>query len=172
MSSEGDPVNVDEAIRGARRTAWRLEQQPHYAADFHAGHYERWLAGEPIEPADTPDYPEWLELAREVTDRGVDVARVRVDEEPATAVNRWARWKGRANVEAGERLIYLPRSAVAGLGLDPVDWWLIDVEVLVVLSFDPAGVFQGLSATDDPEAVRAAADQWAALLAAAETLAP
>lgn len=62
---------------------------------------------------------------------------------PPTDYQRWERWIGRWNVEAGEKMHYLTRAKAYEIGLLPaagdVDWWLLDSSRLIMMWFDEVG---------------------------------
>jgi hypothetical protein len=150
----------------ARSTAWRFEQQARYASDFHPGHFERWLAGDPVTPP--PGHSQWRQVVRGLVDRGVQVTRVRIHEDPPTEVNRWARFKGRWNSMAGEEMRYARRADTPPDLLGPTDWWLVDGAVLLVMAFDHDGAMIDHRITSDPAVVAAARDAWPTLLRVSE----
>lgn len=158
-------LDVIQLIRNATKSAWRLEQQPRYASDFMPGHYERWLAGDPI--VMETERP-WCEMVTELSGRGVEVARVRVHEAPPTEINKWSRWKGQVNTAAGEKMHYLDRSTAERIDLGADDWWLIDRETLVVMAFDPEGELDSISSTTDPNTIESLLAKWAEAIGASE----
>lgn len=153
-------------LAGARSTAWRFEQQPRYASDFHPGHFERWLAGIPVVPP--PGHDQWRKTIGGLVGRGVRVVRVRVHEDPPTEVNRWARFKGRWNSLAGEEMRYARRRDVPAHLLGPTDWWLIDSTTLLVMDFDHNGVMIDHRVVDDPAETAGFAAVWPELLRISE----
>ena len=63
--------------------------------------------------------------------------------DPPTDYQRWMRWRGRFNTEAGETLHYLTvdQATEAGLlnGVALRDWWFFDNDRLMVLTHNPEG---------------------------------
>lgn len=125
----GRPPALDDLLAVAARRVLHLEMRDHYEG---SPAFVTWLAGEPI------DYPamygSWLAMARPVVARGVDFRRARVVSEP---VSRYVRFEHEmtphANIAAGERVRWLPRSRASELRLPGNDFWLVDDVVLFSL---------------------------------------
>ena len=83
------------------------------------------------------------QVARQVA-QGKSMGRVRIVDDPITDYQRWMQWMDRWNREAGEEILYLPRSSAQQAGLWPAagqaDWWFFDDEVLMLMHFDERGV--------------------------------
>ena len=139
-------------------SAFRLELQPLYREDEEEESLRKFLAGEPTDPAvDVEGCLPWWELVRDLTRRGGRMERVRVHEDPPTDYQRWERWLGRWNEEAGEVIWYPTRAQAHEFGLLPaggdVDWWLFDSHRLVQMHFDADGNRIRTELVSDPEAV-------------------
>jgi hypothetical protein len=121
-------------------TAFRLELQPAYVEPVEAETLAKFLAGHPEEPTCVPAIKQWLDQVAAMAQEGRHIERVRVHEDPPTDYQRWERWAGRWNVEAGEKIHYLTREHAEAAGLLPgagdVDWWLFDSKRLIVMRFD------------------------------------
>lgn len=133
----------ESQLFGARRYAWRWEQQPAYEVADERAQLDAFLAGHPGPPPDEPGG--YLSLVRQmVHERGVTLGRVRVVEQPPTDYQRWLRWVDRWNREAGEDIHYLPRPVLQQMGRPPFapasDWWLIDGEQLLIINYVPGGL--------------------------------
>jgi hypothetical protein len=137
-----DPDFAD-LLRGFEHTAFRLELQPAYAEPEEAATLARFLADDPEPPTAVPGLRSWFEQVAEQTMQGKRVERVRVHEDPPTDYQRWERWIGRWNTEAGERISYLTRKRAHQIGLLPAvgdrDWWLLDSRQLIIMTFDSEG---------------------------------
>lgn len=164
-----------ELFQTTRRSIVRLEQQSHYADELRDRHLPRWQAGDPIDPLSEPALVHWLLLMIELEDRGVEVTRVRVLDDPPTADQEWLRWLGHWNTAAGEEMRYLSRTQASDCGLLPAagsdDWWLFDDTTLLSLHFDASGAFRSARATQDPRAVQPALRCWTTALANSTPLA-
>ncbi len=127
------PLTDDEfadAFRTFATTAFRLELQPAYAEPVEQETVAKFLAGQPERPSDVPGIREWLEQVSQMAREGRRIERVRVHEDPPTDYQRWERWAGQWNVDAGEMIHYLTRRQAEDAGLLPAvggdDWWLLD----------------------------------------------
>jgi hypothetical protein len=80
--------------------------------------------------------------------------RVHVVTEPLTDYVRFELTRAYpANVEAGEDVRILPRSATADLALPPDDFWLFDSRVAGVMAYSEAGDFRYFELTNDPDVI-------------------
>jgi hypothetical protein len=129
-----------EAFRTFTSTAFRLELQAAYSEPIERETLAKFLAGEPEPPTEVPAFQAWLEQVKGMASEGRRIERVRVHEDPPTDYQRWERWVGNWNVEAGEVIHYLTRRQAEVAGLLPVlgteDWWLFDSSRLIVMRFD------------------------------------
>ena len=132
-----------EQLRDYASTAYRFELQPFYAVDGEQESFRRFLAGRPVSPLDVEEDRAWLDMVREHTVAGRRMARVRVHEDPPTEYQRWMRWRGQFNQEAGETMHYLTveQAIAAGIvgGVALRDWWFFDDDRLMVLTHNPEG---------------------------------
>ncbi|WP_166379813.1 DUF6879 family protein [Catellatospora methionotrophica] len=137
-----------------RVSAFRLETQPVYTVAGEQDTLRRYLTGHPQHPADVPYLATWLDQIRQVTAEGRRVERVRIVDEPPTDYQRWERWVGQWNTEAGERIRYLSRAVAESIGLPlAADWWLFDEERVAVMRFDETGRPLGGTVVTDPAVV-------------------
>lgn len=141
-------------LAGFEASAFRLELQPAY--DEPGDSVARYLAGDPQDPDDVPEFRAWAAQVRAITDSGRTISRVRVHDDPPNGYQRWERWAGRQTIAAGERIRYLSRSAALAVGLLPAagpdDWWLLDEARLVVMRFGGDRLVVS-ELVDDPERV-------------------
>jgi len=125
------------------QTAFRLELQPTYTEEFENAWLARWLAGDRTPPTEVPEMAAWFEQLRALTAEGRTMTRVRVQDEPPTAYQRWENWVGIWNRAAGEHLRRMTRAKAHDVGLLPAagenDWWLLDNSRLIVMTFDADG---------------------------------
>lgn len=130
-------------LRDYAHTAYRFELQPFYAVDGEQESFRRFIEGRPVSPLDVAEDRAWLDQVRRQTAEGKHMARVRIHQDPPTDYQRWMRWRGTFNVEAGETLHYLTvgQAAKAGLlgGVALRDWWFFDNNRLMVLTHNPEG---------------------------------
>lgn len=163
-----DWSEVRDAVVGAR-VALRLEQQPSYAqTPEEREHFEAFLHGDRRAPTTVPNLARWYETVagRPV---GCRMERVRIHQDPPTDYQRWVRWIGEWNDRAGDVMHYTTPRQASAAGLDdagPDDWWLLDDELLIRLTFDVPDVAT-LSASDDPGDIDRAHQWWRLALDAA-----
>jgi hypothetical protein len=140
-----------EAVRTFRRSAFRLETRPSYALGYEREDFERFLAGEPREPAEADWWRPWLERMARFTREGKTVQRVRILDEPPTGYQRWMLWGLPWHIAAGEDIRYITRSRAQRIGL-PLshDWWLLDGERLILMRFTVAGEIDRKELVTDP----------------------
>lgn len=124
--------------------AFRLELQPVYREPNEQRCLTAWRAGHGTDPlVDMPGAQEWFAMVAALTRRGGRMERVRIHDEPPTDYQRWLRWLGAWNTEAGEVLRYLTRRRAHEIELLPgagdVDWWLLDNQTLIWMHFDTIG---------------------------------
>ena len=143
MVDELSEVEFVEQLRTFERTAFRLELQPVYLEPVEAATVAKFLAGDPEPPTEVESLDAWFSQVTRLTRQGRRIQRVRVHEEPPTGYQRWERWIGRWNLEAGEEIRYVTRQAAHQAGLLPEagdkDWWLLDASRLIVMTFDGQG---------------------------------
>ncbi|MBL0886196.1 hypothetical protein HGK34_07920 [Myceligenerans sp. I2] len=111
----------------------------------------------------------WCDQIRDQTARGVRVERVRVHQDPPTDYQRWVRWVGRWNEEAGEVMYYTTPERVAAVGLQVAgadDWWLLDDTALIRMTYQQPGIATSYLVTD-PAEVGKAREWWQLALQAA-----
>lgn len=157
------PLTTDEwaaELAGFARTAFRVELQPHYATDEESELWDRWLAGDRTPPTDVPAVRDWLDQIAAQVAAGKRIERVRVQQDPPTEYQRWQRWFGRWNAEAGEQIRYMTVQRAHEVGLLPAagpdDWWLLDEQRLIVTRFDADGRLIGSELDTDPQRVKQA----------------
>jgi len=142
----GTPITDAEfgrMLREFEASAFRLELQSAYSEPTEHATVARFLAGDPQPPIEVPELRDWFDQIRRLTSEGKTITRVRVHEDPPTDYQRWERWIGRWNTEAGEDITYLTRQQAHDIGLLPdagdTDWWLLDDTTLILMRFDRDG---------------------------------
>lgn len=138
-------------LAAARVSLFRLETCE-YAIDEEREEFDRWRAGEPVEPPDSGLWRPWLGQVAEWRRRGVAVVRARVlaDGTP-TEYQRWMIWAEPWYADAGEHVIYMRRREAADAGVPlGTDWWLIDDARVIVMWFTAAGEIAGKILITDP----------------------
>jgi hypothetical protein len=150
----GKPISDEEfgdLFRTFERSAFRLETRDRYALSYEREEFERFLAGSPTPPSEITWWRSWLDQTAALTAQGKFVGRVRILDEPPSDYQRWMLWAAPWYAEAGEVIRWLPRSTAraAGVGLDR-DWWLFDLERLVVMEFTGTGEIAARTLVTDP----------------------
>lgn len=143
-----------DQLAGFQRTAWRWENQPFYEIGAELPNVDAFLAGHPADPMQNEYLAPWMRQVAAQTAAGKQIGRVRVIEEPPTEYQRWERWLDRWNTDAGEAIMYLPRSYVrqnlsAQEPFPGTDWWLFDDARVMIMHFDGAGQRVRVELTDD-----------------------
>ncbi|MBT8228531.1 MAG: hypothetical protein HKP61_00890 [Dactylosporangium sp.] len=157
------PISWSEFERHFERSkrAFHLELRDTYNVEQEREPLRTWLAGIPDDFAWRRD---WLSFVRRETDRGVQIQRVRVVNEPPSGYQRWARSLDPQNIDAGEDLRYLPRRLTDGIEFPLEDLWLFDDNHLLWSLFQPDGGAGGFAVEDDPAAlaqcIRARDQTW------------
>lgn len=146
-----------DQLAGVRVSAFRLEQQDQYSEPREDVDLARFLAGERDDPMTYPGFADWCRQITRLTQSGVRWQRVRVQQDPPTPYQRWARYVSQWNIAAGEDIRYLPRPVAHEIGLlpaaGPSDWWLLDDERLLVLTYDGDQHLVGRYLVTDADAV-------------------
>jgi len=148
------PITEEEflaAVRGFRSSAFHFEAQAAYALGYEQADLKRFLAGDPVLPADSDMWRPWLERVARFRAEGKHIGRIRVLEEPPTDYQRWLLWASPWLEAAGEDIGYMARSRALAVGL-PLDhdWWLLDRERVLITWFTPDGEIREKIATDEP----------------------
>ena len=129
-------------MRTFESSAFRLEQQPGYAVDYEAEQLAAFRAGEVRDPREMPEFATWLPTVGEHVAQGRQIERVRIHQEPPTDYQRWTRYVGQWNVEAGEIIHYATTEQAHQVGLlpeaGPYDWWFLDDARILRMTFNDA----------------------------------
>ena len=149
-----------ELLAGYKQSAFRLEQQRQYLISYEQESLAQFLAGTPQAPEEMPGFTEWTEQIKRQTAAGKQMMRVRIQEEPPTDYQRWENWIATWNMAAGELMRRMSRQRAHEVGLLPAagkdDFWLLDEQSLIVMSFDRDGTPGTYELVDDPEAIKQA----------------
>ena len=120
--------------------------------------YQDWLAGRPVP---VPALPEWRDLVRSHTARGVKFRRARIVSEPWSEYIRYEHYiTDASNVAAGEEIRWLPRREAGGLLVPVNDFWVLDDRLVRWGYFAGDGEFLEHELTDDPEIVGICAEAF------------
>jgi hypothetical protein len=119
-----------------------------------------WKAGKEIpEPA----LPDWYDLVRTHTGRGVRFRRVRVVSEPVTDFIRFEyETTAGLNIAAGEDVRWLPRRLASDLCLPGNDYWVFDDQRVRFGYFSGDGDVLGHELSDDAAVVKMCAASFEA----------
>ena len=139
-----------ELITTATTSAIHLETRDVYTPSDPL--YQDWLAGRPVP---VPALPEWRDLVRFQTARGVRFRRARIVSEPLSDYIRYEHYiTDASNVAAGEEIRWLPRRKAGGLLVPVNDFWVLDGRLVRLGYFAGDGEFVEHELTDDPKIAR------------------
>jgi hypothetical protein len=148
-----------ELIKDATASAVHLEMRDQYTPDDPV--FLRWLAGTP-DP--DPAYPDWHDLARTLTSRGVSLRRARVVSEPLSDFVRFEYdITAGLNIAAGEQVRWLPRRQASSLCLPGNDFWVMDNQLVRFGHFAGNGDFLDEEMSNDPALVEQCASAFEAV---------
>lgn len=151
------PDEFGQVIHDFEHTAFRLELQDSYLEAEEADIFNAFLRGDPEPPTVVPGLREWYRRIAEHVKQGKRIERVRVQQDPPTDYQRFERWMGTWNQQAGETMRYLTRDRAFEIGLLPAagntDWWLYDSSRLLAMHFDDEGHRIKNELITDPEVV-------------------
>jgi hypothetical protein len=145
-----------ELIATATTSAVHLETRDVYTPSDPL--YQDWLAGKPLP---VPALPEWRDLVRFHTARGVRFRRARIVSEPVSEYIKYEHHiTDASNIAAGEDIRWLPRRRARGLLVPVNDFWVIDNRIVRLGYFAGDGEFTEHELTDDPAVVRTCAEAF------------
>jgi hypothetical protein len=133
-----------------KREALHLEMRDVYAVKDEAQRFARFLEkGYRDHEAEAEERRPWMTLIRQATAAGKVIRRVRIVSEPVTDYIRYE-WEGTgSNVEAGEKIKWLPRRLTSAIALPGNDFWLFDDSTVAFTVFTGEGdVFERQLTTD------------------------
>jgi hypothetical protein len=152
-----------ELIAAATTSAVHLETRDVYIPSDPL--YQDWLAARPVP---VPALPEWRDLVRFHTARGVSFRRARIVSEPWSDYIRYEHHiTDASNVAAGEDIRWLPRRRARGLLVPANDYWVLDGKLVRFGYFAGDGEFLEHELADDPSVVRMCAEAFEAVWALA-----
>jgi len=130
-----------------QRHAFRLELLDRYDSPGTRERVQRFLAGEPDDPAIRAG---WDGLLAELRQAGKTISRVHVVSEPLSDYLRFELAFYAGSVAAGEDIRILPRARAATMPLPPFDFWLFDEQSAAVMIYDSSGTWQSVQLVTDP----------------------
>lgn len=138
-----------------KREALHLEMRDVYAVKDEARRFARFLEkGYRDHGAEVGERRPWMTLIRDATAAGKVIRRVRLISEPVTDYIRYE-WEGTGpNVEAGEKIKWLPRRLASAIALPGNDFWLFDDSTVAFTVFTGEGDVFERQLTTDPAAVQ------------------
>lgn len=160
--------SFDELLDGAQRSAVHLEMRDTYGVAGEADDFTRWQStGERDTDPGSPYWAPWVTLIRRTVARGVVVRRARIVSEPVSDYIRYEHAGTTVNMEAGERVRWLPRRRASDIALPGNDFWLIDDRLIRWNHFTGDGASGGGEISEEPAAVKLCADAFEAVWARA-----
>ncbi|MFD9394793.1 DUF6879 family protein [Streptomyces sp. NPDC060000] len=153
-----------ELFDSAQHSAVHLEMRDTYAVASEADDFATWrrTGARDIDPA-SPYWGPWVELIRRTVARGVVVRRARIVSEPVSDYIRYEHAGTAVNVDAGERVRWLPRRQASDLALPGNDFWLIDSHLIRWNHFTGDGASGGGEISEDPGTAKQCADAFEAV---------
>lgn len=151
------PDQAGAVFSSVQHSLFRLELQPEYNVGRGLAKVAAFTAGAPEDPGADAGFMAWCDRVREWRAAGVRVERVRVQADVPTDYQRWERWVGAWNIEAGEILRYMSRTEAHACGLLPaagaVDWWLVDSRRVLQTTYTPDYQIDEQVLDDTPDVV-------------------
>jgi hypothetical protein len=137
LVSEEEPLNL---IATFKREALHLEMRDVYAVMDEAQRFARFLEkGHRDHDAEAEERRPWMTIIQDATAAGKMFRRARIISEPVTDYIRYE-WEGTgSNVEAGEKIKWLPRRFASTIALPGNDFWLFDESTVVFTIFTGEG---------------------------------
>lgn len=135
-----------ETFDSMKSEAFRLETLPVYRVPQEEEAIQRFLAGQPLDPADTAA---WTERVKGYVASGRRVGRVHVITRPLNDYLKFEFAHYRHNVAAGEDVRILDLTDRPNPGLPDQDFWMFDESLVVLMNYEPDGtqinreVFEG-----------------------------
>ncbi|AXI78165.1 DUF6879 family protein [Peterkaempfera bronchialis] len=151
------PRNVPtfaELIKDCHRSAVHLEMRDIYGVASEAEDFAEWQRLGTISAASVQRRQPWLDLVGETVRRGVVMRRARIVSVPVSEYIRYEHAGTYLNVQAGERVRWLPRRDAATLALPGADFWLFDDQLIRFGHFTGDGASAGHELTSDPDVVK------------------
>ncbi|MEN8653781.1 DUF6879 family protein [Streptomyces sp. 21So2-11] len=133
------PPTFEELLASARHSAIHLEMRDSYMTSD--PDYVAWQAGTRSEDLTSNDasFQRWLSWVRDATNRGVEIRRARVFSVPESDYIKFEHHYSAANVEAGEKIRWLPRRRATDIAFPGNDFWVFDNELVLILHFTGDG---------------------------------
>ncbi|MFF3749624.1 DUF6879 family protein [Streptomyces sp. NPDC002018] len=142
-----------EIMAGVQRSALHLELRDSYGVDNEADNFAAFRRGEWSERRERADRRSWLDLVNKATSRGVAIRRARVVSVKASEYIRYEHAGTQMNIDAGERVRWLPRDQASDLALPGNDFWVFDERLVQFNIFDGPGQWIRTDFTEDPNVV-------------------
>ena len=138
------------------RSSFRLEALDQYSIEFEREEFEAFLRGDPLPPPNPPEFDAWLDQLRRERVEGRIRSRVHAIAGPLTPYLHYEiDWAYKGNAAAGEdiRIVHAASWETSPFGTQPPDFYLLDDERVILLTYDEAGHWEGGEILTDPNAV-------------------
>ena len=150
-------------FNACQQSASHLEMRDSYAVQEELADIAQWRAGQWGPEQDAASKASWLSLMRATAARGVRLRRARIVSEPVSEYIRFE-YEGTAqNIEAGEKIRWLPRTRASGLALPGNDCWIFDGTTVLFNHFTGDGGWVGNELTTDPRVAQLCASAFEAV---------
>jgi hypothetical protein len=148
-----------ELIAATECSAVHLEMRDSYTPSDPV--FAQWGAGQPV---GDPAYPDWFELVRANTARGIAFRRARIVSEPLSAFEAFIyEITSGLNVAAGEEVRWLPRRRASDLCLPGNDFWMFDDRLIRFHHFSGDGEIVEDELVSEPAVVKLCAAAFEAV---------
>jgi len=148
------PEQWRELFSSVEHFAYHLEMRDWYAVDEEKAEFARWRAGKLEWPSAPEDWwRPWHTLIQDTIKRGAIVRRARIVSEPVTDYIRYEWESTYQNIEAGEKVRWLPRRLATGVALPGNDFWLFDDKAVLVNHFTGDGGSAGQELVTEPAVI-------------------
>lgn len=134
-------------------SSFRLEALDQYSVEFEREEFEAFLRGDPLPPPNPPEFDAWLEQLRRERAEGRLRSRVHAIAGPLTPYLHYEiDWAYKGNAAAGEdiRIVHAASWETSPFGTQPPDFYLLDDERVILLTYDESGHWLGGEIITDP----------------------
>ncbi|NUT29847.1 MAG: hypothetical protein HOV84_28730 [Streptomyces sp.] len=160
--------SFEELMEAAQSSAVHLEMRDQYGVADEADDFDTWLrTGQRDVDAASEYWSPWVDLISRAVTRGVVVRRARIVSEPVSDYIRYEYAGTQVNIDAGERVRWLPRRQASDIALPGNDFWLLDERLIRWNHFTGDGASGGGEITEDRASAKLCAEAFEAVWARA-----
>lgn len=144
--------DLSRLVSDAEHSAFRMETLPQYLVPQEEAEFAAWRAGV-RSPLPSPTTSPWLTRIADTTACGFAWSRVRIVDRPLCTYSEFELYGLQANSRAGEVIHVADRTSDHELDDLHDDFWLIDDNIGITMTYDGDGRFLDLRRVDDVEAL-------------------